>query len=670
VNHTNRFRPPRRRGELALMLLIPIVALLASCTGQNSTSGPAVPTVSAATGARCADFAAGVPQAVTNTQGTDTSTVDVTWQLPTPGCAQATRYDIVQIASDGSPDGVVQTVPASTLSVTVTGLNVCTYYRFGVEAASSGGFVSAIGLPPYPAYTYGPPTNANIVTIVVQGLDSHVSSASWTPLATPVCTSSQGAWPLDHGQDSPPFPPSLHDLIYAWLNLDDNQRLQHMPAGIGAGNNLIDSLGAAGGIVLPYSYNPGASLDLATRNFTFPGYTATDVNTSDPTTSFNMENEIKSVHTALPDAKIFVVGHSNGGLVAEQWWWNFGQYHPEGVVQVISLDSPLNGIYDGAFCNNEKGPCGVDLGKAYWDLWNNQNTLDPQKVTVDNADKLFTAVGTFGDPVYDVADNGATNIPTDARIGIVSQLFYTEPSCKSGFNPLDLNTNRCQPAGQYFIDPCSSKGSPLDNEWGPPVIPPGFGAPGSLWMHSVVKNCPGVITEIMSFYPRSTPPPAPTGQSTSTPPPPPPSTSTPSAPPTGCPGVTYFDARPGDQCSSSGGTLNQGNQGGWTITVGALTPSLDDTGRPQLCSQVTAIKRGSEVGLMAGVFWSIETDPPGSAAPTTAGTIGGTMQQNGYIQPGGTAQGTFCFADVGHPGQILVVYSAPGGDRSLWISNR
>jgi hypothetical protein len=146
-------------------------------------------------------------------------------------------------------------------------------------------------------------------------------------------------------------------------------------------------------------------------------------------------------------------------------------------------------------------------------------------------------------------------------------------------------------------------------------------------------------------------------------------TTTPSAPPTGCPGVTYFDAQPGDQCTNIGGTLNQSNQGGWTITVGALTPSLDDTGRPQLCSQITAIKRGSEEGFMPGIFWSIETDPP-DIGRTTAPTIGGTMQQAGYIQPGGTAQGTECFADVGHPGQVLVVFSAPGGDRSLWITNR
>lgn len=506
-------RPPQqtnRRRWRATALAIALALLAAGCSAGST---PASTPSAAGSGTGCADFAPGNPQSVTNTQGTAADSVDVMWQPPGPGCAPAARYDIVEIAADGTPVGVVQTVPASApLTATVTGLRPCTYYRYGVEAASSGSVISAIGLPPKPAYAYGPPTDANIVTIVVQGVNSHVAGASWDPLATPVCASSQGVYPLDHGQDSPPFPLSLHDLIYAWLNLDDNQRLQHMPAGLGAGNNLIDSLGATGGIVLPFSYtSPGATLDQA-NSFTFPGYTGKDVGTSDPTTtqSFNMENEIKSVHTALPDAKIFVVGHSNGGLVAEQWWWNFGRHNPEGVVQVVSLDSPLNGIFDSAFCNDLAGPCGSTLGSAYRYLWTKQNTLDPQEVTADNADKLFTAVGTYGDPLFDVADNNATTIPTDARIGIISQLFYTEPSCNSGFNPFDLNTNRCQPAGRYFIDSCSSKGTPLDHQWGPPGIPPGYGAPGSLWMHSVVKNCPGVIKEVMSFYPSSAPTPTPT----------------------------------------------------------------------------------------------------------------------------------------------------------------
>jgi GDSL-like Lipase/Acylhydrolase family len=182
-----------------------------------------------------------------------------------------------------------------------------------------------------------------------------------------------------------------------------------------------------------------------------------------------------------------------------------------------------------------------------------------------------------------------------------------------------------------------------------------------------------IIDELTQPAPQGATP-APTGQSTGTTPPalpstPPLSSTTASAPPTGCPGFTYFDAQPGDQCTNIGGTLNQSNQGGWTITVGALTPSLDDTGGPQLCSQITAIKRGSEKGYMFGIFWSIETDPP-DIGRQTAPTIGGTMQKTDYIQPGGTAQGTECFPDVGYPGQVLVVFSAPGNNRAVWITNR
>jgi hypothetical protein len=299
------------------------------------------------------------------------------------------------------------------------------------------------------------------------------------------------------------------------MNLDDPHRLEHMPPGIGAGNNLIDSLGADGGIVLPFSYtSPGATLEQA-NSFTFPGYTAQDVATTDPISiqPSNLENEIRSVHRALPNAKIFVVGHSNGGLIAEQWWWKFGRHNHEGVVQVISLDAPLNGVYDSAYCyligalNGARGfkaPCGKALADAYGFLWKFQNVLDPLEIAADNTDKLFTAVGTYGDPLFDMSDNNATTIPTDARIGIISQLFYTEPSCDSGINKFDLNTDRCQPAGRYFIDPCSSKGVPLDHQWGPPGIPPGYGAPGSIWMHSVVKNCSGVIKEVLSFYPQTT----------------------------------------------------------------------------------------------------------------------------------------------------------------------
>jgi hypothetical protein len=207
--------------------------------------------------------------------------------------------------------------------------------------------------------------------------------------------------------------------------------------------------------------------------------------------------------------------------VAEQWWEQYSQKFPDNVVQVFSLDSPVNGILDSIYCLG--GPCGPTLGGAYGDRWSNQKRNDQYYTALDNKNHLYTAVATYGDPLYDIADNGATNFPTDARVGVISQMFWTEPSCDSGFNPFDLHTDRCQPTGQYFIDLCSisngrvqSSGggpsSPLDKEWGPPGIPPGFGGPGSLWMHSVVKNCPGVIQQIMTYvlpHPVTTPSPSP-----------------------------------------------------------------------------------------------------------------------------------------------------------------
>ena len=71
---------------------------------------------------------------------------------------------------------------------------------------------------------------------------------------------------------------------------------------------------------------------------------------------------------------------------------------------------------------------------------------------------------------------------------------------------------------------------------------------------------------------------------------------------------------------------------------------------------------------MTGLHWSIETEPPGSATHTAAPAFSGTINKSGYIQPGGTAQGTVCFADIGHPGQVLVLYA--GSTRAVWITNR
>jgi hypothetical protein len=95
--------------------------------------------------------------------------------------------------------------------------------------------------------------------------------------------------------------------------------------------------------------------------FKFPPYDGTTVATSNPTMLHDvpfdpgtpgygilepmlLQDEIASIHQVFPHTPIIVIGHSNGGLIAEQWWLNLGSNHPMGVIHVFSLDSPLNGV--------------------------------------------------------------------------------------------------------------------------------------------------------------------------------------------------------------------------------------------------------------------------------------------------------------------------------------
>jgi len=252
--------------------------------------------------------------------------------------------------------------------------------------------------------------------------------------------------------------------------------------------------------VLPFSYN-GAVLTKPGPVFSFSGYSASDVANNSPGPGPNgkatvkgkefeatvMNNEITSIHAVWPDARIVVVGHSNGGLIAEQWWLNYGAKNPSGVVQVFALDSPLNGERN-HICSNTVTGWGCDkgfgVGKTLSDfydmLWNNQAKNDAAAVALDSKDNLFTAIGTDGDPLYDFADAPPHSV--HVKNGDVSQFFY--PSSCAG----DAYTPDCLPIGRWSIDPCG----PLDDGLGPR-----FGIWGDLWMHSVVKNC--TIPEIMKY---------------------------------------------------------------------------------------------------------------------------------------------------------------------------
>jgi hypothetical protein len=491
---------PRRQNTWWWALVSAVVALATMAAGCSGASSPtATPSSPAASGTGCADFAPAAPQDVINTAVTDQRSVTVTWKPPAPGCAPAARYDIVEVTAEGSPVRVVKSVSASgPLSATVTGLFLCNFYSYGVEAASDSAIISAIGLPAHPAFTYGlPDPSPPVVSIVLQGIASAGDQGSFDPSQVDYCTSPDGSMPPVNGQLA------LKTLATRWTGWDSPDDPSRAYGG--AGNNLIDSLASTGGYVLPFSYT-GATVTGTPGSpwFTVNAYSKTDVaNSTIPGEQARLGTLITDVHKVWPLAKIIVVGHSNGGLIAEQWWLN-NRSNLQGVTQIFSLDSPLNGVARADQCLGAiiaHACAGFGVGPAlsayYANLWANQVTNDPYWAREDAHDKVFTAVYTLGDPLYDAGDWTATNLFGVKNIGTFSQMYIQEPSCSKTKDP---SSPDCAPIGRAAEDKCG----PLDDSTGP-----FFGAPKDLPLHSVVKNCPKVISVIMGYMPTLGPAPAP-----------------------------------------------------------------------------------------------------------------------------------------------------------------
>jgi pimeloyl-ACP methyl ester carboxylesterase len=511
-------RPPgSRRGWIRLAVAAGGLTSLAACTpsigwsGQSSSPSPPA----SAAGSACA------PRNITNTPGRlQVRTMDITWDGPLGNC-DVVQYNIVTTDTQGKPAGTVRQVAATATSATVPGLGPCSYYRFGVQAVTKSG-TSSVTLPSHDVFLSGPPDSPpKLVAIVLQGITSHDPGGAFNPATATFCTTPNGTMPPSNAQSS------LQVFDDQWLNYNDNGSSKAVSAAAGANNNLIDTLANTGAYVLPFSYD-GATLSGSPSSpwFTTASYTGDDVGSADPLTAMpaRLQAEIDSIRKTLPDAKILIIGHSNGGLVAEQWWLNTAGQHPDGVVQVFSLDSPVNGVMDAAFCMpfGCGGMVSSYLGGVYASMWHTQSKDDPGEVQLSNTSHLYTAVATYGDPLYDAGDNGVTNLPTtDSHVGTVSQMFYTEPNCANDrLDPFDLSQSRCQPAGQYFIDPCSLKdGKPALLDADHTVYGPfAYGFPGDADLHSVVKNCPGVIQKIMTYAPSGsvapTPPPTPAAAAT------------------------------------------------------------------------------------------------------------------------------------------------------------
>ncbi len=483
---------------LHLVMLACIVLLLDACNIGGSASP--VP---------------GVPVNVNNVNDlvTYNGTVDVTWYPSEPNGAIIDHYDVVEIHFDNTIGATVASIPASrSLSWKQAGLNLCTYYRYGVKAVTGTGEESSVAFPLHRAFTSGslaPGSEPKTVVVMAMGVNSQNAGGTMYPLdRQSYCTTNNGISPAV----SAPTP--LQSLLDGWDNQDYTTHVidKTGPTAFGAGNRMIDTLVSKGAIVLPFSYT-GVTLnhqDPAHPILSVNSYNGDSVGNIAPERAADrLESEVLQINQAWPHTHIILVGHSAGGLVVELWWERHGQYNPHRVVHAFSLDSPINGVANslctvfGVSVGCNAGGFGKALSSKLQQLWNDQETHDQEVVNkFYKRSQIFTAVGTPLDALYDAADGRACVISPGPvcinqkgdNIGLDSQVFTTEPACNQEYYVMSPSTG-CQPVvPPSFIDPCfPRKGYNYDAKYGIPW--------GSLSTHSIVKNCKEVTDKIMTYFP-------------------------------------------------------------------------------------------------------------------------------------------------------------------------
>jgi hypothetical protein len=273
-------------------------------------------------------------------------TMDITWDAPQSSCGTVDHFNLVGIDSTGASGQTLNIAPGSAFTGTASNLNRCTYYRIGVQAVYQGlhpAGPAGPGAPPpnsspvagpsHPVFMAGrADANPRIIVVLLQGVTSHDAGGTFNPATASYCTTPTGTEPPSNAQAS------LQGSATQWLNYNDDGTATPQSQSAGAGNNLVDTLASTGAWVLPFSYN-GATLAGTTANpsLSILPYSAHDVGFDDPTMMqgkfesgtpmmpTTLQAEISSIHGFYRNTPILVVGHSNGGLIAEQWWLNFGR---------------------------------------------------------------------------------------------------------------------------------------------------------------------------------------------------------------------------------------------------------------------------------------------------------------------------------------------------------
>ncbi len=307
----------------------------------------------------------------------DNGQVTLSWSTPgTNGTSPLLRYDISVTASNTSgstspgPPNVVS-VPASQTSTTISNLaeDCYTTYEFSVSAVSAvGSSRPSPSKGPYLTSGWPPAKAPQVAVILLDGAPSAEGGGSFYPLHVSSPASGIGTvfnyCPATTHNTKNSYPAGLQDSVWRWSEFSTST------ASLGSttsGNACLDTnvpsdcltaslAGKDRAVLLPFSYT-SATLNhtSAGDEFQMQSYGGCDSaggigcpsgSAVPDTQRQTLDTEITSIHKAWPSTRIALVGHSYGGMLAEQWWQLFRPTYGDhdGVVDVYSLDSPINGI--------------------------------------------------------------------------------------------------------------------------------------------------------------------------------------------------------------------------------------------------------------------------------------------------------------------------------------
>jgi hypothetical protein len=196
------------------------------------------------------------------------------------------------------------------------------------------------------------------------------------------------------------------------------------PPGCNAQPDMVATLRSAGALILPFSYN-GVQL---TGTAAHPTAAVAAYPSSLPSTALPqaiapaIASEVDQVHALWPATRVIVVGHSEGGYVAEQYFLNnYRGAKQSEVAGIFSLDSPINGIQNQAEVASLLSaihiPASTTLLAQFQSAWNNAAANDAAILAKEGKGSVYVPVGTPNDNVYLIADTPAAGLISQVLVG-------------------------------------------------------------------------------------------------------------------------------------------------------------------------------------------------------------------------------------------------------------